>query len=61
MNDRQEILNALKLIQSVCGQYDDCTNCPFRDDDSPMPACVIQTPPTEWKIKGEEKHWKAFN
>jgi hypothetical protein len=62
MNDREQILNALKLIQSICKEQEDCNACPFRDDDSAMPACVIQGGvPADWKIKGQETNWRAFD
>jgi hypothetical protein len=61
MANQNDILKALEVIQSVCKEREDCTTCPFRDDDSAMPACLIQgTPPAEWKIKGQEKSWRAF-
>ena len=61
MANQNDILKALELIQSVCRSYGDCVACPFRDDDSAIPACAIQSnPPAEWKIKGQETSWRAF-
>lgn len=61
MTEKNRIINALELIQSVCKEQEDCSTCPFRDSDT-MPACQIQgTPPAEWKIKGQETNWRAFD
>lgn len=61
MNDKERILNALNLIQTICKSYEDCSACPFRDDDSAMPACVMQeNAPADWKIKDQEINWRAF-
>ena len=62
MTNHNDILKALKLIQSTCEEQEDCSTCPFRDDDSAMPACAIQgVAPTDWKIKGQETSWRAFD
>lgn len=61
MSNQKDILKALKLIQSVCEEHEECGTCPFRDDDSAMPGCLIQhTAPAEWKIKDQETSWRAF-
>ena len=62
MTNQNEIINALKLIQSICKNNEDCSACPFREDNSPNPPCVIQGGvPAEWKIKGRETSWRAFD
>lgn len=58
MDEREKILNALKLIQSICKEHEDCSACPFREDNSLNPPCVIQGGvPADWKIKGQETSW----
>ena len=43
----EELRNALMLIQNVCLVIDDCTTCPFGDDDE---NCLIGNPPHNWRF-----------
>lgn len=57
---RDQIIQALMIIQTTCKECDDCKSCPFRmayDD------CYINNSegifPNDWDIV-DDKNWKAF-
>ena len=57
MEDREEILKALKVIQSVCKSHSNCDNCPFSIDG----CCEISyKDPENWKIRQRAQRWTAF-
>lgn len=67
--ERKEIINALKVIKTVCLSYetsteiegDPCFQCPFCADE--YGNCVFLSgshSPQDWKIN-EGNHWRAFN
>jgi hypothetical protein len=56
MENREEILKALRTIQNVCKEHLKCDNCPL----SKSGCCVIgRDDPLDWNIKATDT-WKAF-
>lgn len=67
--EKQEIINALKVLKSVCISYststeiegDPCFQCPFLGDEHGNCVFTIGwSSPQDWKIN-EENHWRAFH
>ena len=57
MENKEEILRALKTIQNVCREHQCCGTCPLSKDD----CCVIgDQDPVDWRIRTAET-WKAFD
>lgn len=61
--NRSEIVNALKVIQSVCEENEKgnsgCTGCCFLDDDTK--TCLINNMyPCNWLINEPVEKWKAL-
>lgn len=62
MNDRTEILQALRTIAAVCiesGGEGSCELCPLRSTNIEGGCGIIETEPECWAIVSEE-HWHAF-
>lgn len=54
----EEILKALKLIQSLCGLFDQCTYCPLYQ--TSIEGCGVKhIDPVDWDIH-ELHQWRAF-
>lgn len=59
MEDREEIIKALKVIQNTCKSFPRCSQCPFGTNDN---DCVLQNqPPEDWNIGEETAVWRAFS
>lgn len=59
MEDREEIIKALKTIKNTCKSFLKCSHCPFGTDNS---DCVLKRQsPEEWKIGEETEVWRAFS
>lgn len=59
MRNREEIIEALNILQETCNEADSCFRCPLSDGED---KCVIRDcefSPGEWDIKRDEL-WKAF-
>lgn len=59
---KEEILNALRIIQDECTDVS-CDNCPFGVRTKNAYGCMFKTDemPDEWRIKSEkESAWRAF-
>ena len=57
MENKEEILSALKTIQKVCKEHTNCDTCPLSIDG----CCGVgDADPVEWKIRTTEI-WKAFD
>lgn len=56
MEDREEILEALRTIQNVCKKHSDCKDCPFEKGTS---CIILAQTPIDWKIR-KASTWKAF-
>ena len=58
--NRDEILDALRTLKSVCamqGSEENCCHqCPLSDGHS----CMIEGAPECWELNESEKYWKAF-
>lgn len=54
----EEILKALKLIQSLCGLFDHCKYCPLYQT-STESCGVKHIDPVDWDIH-EWHQWRAF-
>lgn len=60
MDDRKELLNALRTISDVCDDSD-CKTCPLANNNG---VCMIQMgTPALWELKRDEELeiWRAFN
>ena len=59
MNDREKILDALKVIKDTCDDSD-CKTCPLANNHE---ICLVQAQtPALWDVKGDEEVvWRAFN
>jgi hypothetical protein len=58
MENKEEILKALKVIQNICKSTTRCYQCPFGNDDN---DCISQNrSPEEWKIGEKVEVWRAF-
>lgn len=55
---QEEIINALKIIKETCGEYEECTHCPFADKTRACLVCEYQ--PSEWQLNDESTEWKAL-
>ena len=59
MRSKEEIIEALSILQEVCNETDVCYKCPLSNSEG---MCVIrdyEISPSGWDIKTEEI-WKAF-
>ena len=51
-----EIIDALRIIRTVCSEHSNCDNCPFYTDD----VCKIENcDPKEWELESRYI-WRAF-
>lgn len=57
--EREEILNALKLIREVCSNST-CDICPFRIPETVDGCMINHCEPDRWQIVNEEPNWCAF-
>lgn len=57
--EREEILNALKLIREVCSNST-CDICPFRIPETVDGCMINHCQPDGWQIVNEEPNWCAF-
>jgi len=58
MDDREKILNALRVIKDTCKGHS-CDGCPLRNNEY---GCYITTRiPNHWEIRDEPEKWRAFN
>ena len=56
MENKEEILKALRIIKSVCEEHSKCDTCPLSRDG----YCVLgHNDPINWNIKSTDI-WKAF-
>lgn len=56
--NKEEIINALKLIQSICELFDSCKYCPLYQLSTD--SCGIKyIDPVDWDIH-DWNHWRAF-
>lgn len=65
MPSKEEILQALQTIKSVCEQHEKCETCPLQvvdQDYYDSYGCAMQrnVNPSEWNIKKSETVWRAF-
>lgn len=59
MRTNEDILNALRIIKSVCEENYQCKSCPFYDDNNEH--CIPQSkPPAEYEILNGEPVWRAI-
>ena len=58
---KEEILNALKVIQDVCSSNEHCATCPFCSTRNPCNTCSITNEsPNNWRISGANEMWRAI-
>lgn len=56
----EEILEALKVIRDLCGEYSSgCSKCPLRHPDNETRCGIDNGYPRYWKIN-EPEVWRAF-
>lgn len=56
--NRQELINALKVIKNVCAQYIECSGCPLSC--ARTNECQLQIDPDTWEFNGIYNDWKAI-
>ena len=57
--NKEEIINALKMIKNVCNSLRYCTECPFYCNSNGK--CLIQaTIPNNWDINEDTIVWRAL-
>jgi hypothetical protein len=59
MEDREEIIKALKVIQNTCKSTTRCSQCPLGTNGN---DCVLQNQsPENWNIGEETEVWRALS
>ena len=52
----EELYTALRVLQNVCAQHEDCETCPFRTENGVMAKCRVSCEdcaPYDWAIPGD--------
>lgn len=58
---KEEILNALKVIQDVCNSHEKCTTCPLCITKNRCNMCSITNEsPNNWRISGANELLRAL-
>lgn len=58
---KEEILNALKVIQDVCKSHEKCATCPFYKTKNRCNICSITNEsPNKWRISRTNEIWRAL-
>ena len=54
--EKEELLNALEVINRFCKTLTNCSSCPLREDDGYLGNCYLENRiPEEWKVNRKEE------
>lgn len=56
---KEEIIQALRVIQETCAEYEDCCMCPFAKGGD----CLVSSEkprPEQWNLNNDANIWKAI-
>ena len=56
----EEIINALKILKTICLEQETCQNCPFCNNETEDECLLQKFVPMDYYINEEETVWRAL-